>query len=165
MTHFNLAHRVSRGQDRLLDRLRDPRAAEAAARSGTAGTLDALRGAEYALVVTFRRSEDAVPTPMWFGLQRGRVYVRSLADAGKVKRLRNDPHVRIAPCSIRGRPTGPFTEGVGRILPGEENGVAEAALDRHYGIRRRLYEGLGSKLGVQTVYIEITPIIVGEDGT
>ncbi|MBV9807707.1 MAG: hypothetical protein JO286_11020 [Solirubrobacterales bacterium] len=36
--------------------------------------------------------------------------------------------------------------------------MAEAALDRHYGSRRRLYEGIGSKLGVQTVYIEITPI-------
>jgi len=36
--------------------------------------------------------------------------------------------------------------------------VAEAALDRHYGLRRRLYEGIGSKLGVQTVYIEITPV-------
>jgi uncharacterized protein len=155
---LNLAHRVTRTQDRLLDRLRDPRAVQAAARSGTAETAGALQGAEYALVVTFRRSGELVPTPMWFGLQDGRVYVRSLADAGKVMRVRNNPHVRVAPCGVRGRPTGPFTEGVARILPAEETEVAEAALDRHYGLRRRLYEGLGSRLGVQTVYIEITPM-------
>jgi len=95
---------------------------------------------------------------MWFGLHDGRVHVRSLVDAGKVERLRNDPRARIAPCTIRGRPTGPFTEGLARILPADETDVAEAALDRHYGSRRRLYEGIGSKLGVQTVYIEITPI-------
>jgi PPOX class probable F420-dependent enzyme len=153
----NLAHRVTRAQDRLLDRLRDPRADEAARRSGTAETFDALQSAEYALIVTFRRSGDPVATPMWFGLHVGRVYVRSLGDAGKVKRLRNDPHIRLAPCRLRGTPTGRFAEGVGRILPAEETEVAEAALDRHYGMRRRLYEGLGSMLGVRTVYIEMTP--------
>jgi PPOX class probable F420-dependent enzyme len=46
------------------------------------------------LLVTFRRSGEPVPTPVWFGLHEGRVYVESLADAGKVKRLRHDQRVR-----------------------------------------------------------------------
>ena len=104
-----------RKQDRLLNRLRDPRAGRASGRLGRAATFDALQGAEYALLVTFRRSADPVPTAMWFGLYGRRVHVRSLVDAGKVKRLQNDPHVRIAPCTIRRRPTGPFTEALGRI--------------------------------------------------
>ena len=104
-----------RKQDRLLNRLRDPRAVRASGRLGRAATFDALQGAEYALLVTFRRSADPVPTAMWFGLYGRRVHVRSLVDAGKVKRLQNDPHVRIAPCTIRRRPTGPFTEALGRI--------------------------------------------------
>lgn len=110
-------------------------------------------------MVTFRRSGEAVPTPMWFGLQGERIYVRSLADAGKVKRVRRDPHVRVAPCTLRGRPTGPFAEGFGRILLAEDTDAAEVALDRHYGAKRRLFEGLGDKLGVQTVYIEITAAV------
>ena len=98
-----------------------------------------------------------MPTPMWFGLRGQRAYVRSLAEAGKVKRLKRDPRVRIAPCTSRGRPTGPFAESIGRILEAEEIDIAETALDQHYGLRRRVYEGLGNKLGAETVYIEIAP--------
>lgn len=159
---FNLAHRIARRQDRLLDRVRDPGAAEGAARPGTADSFEALAGEEYALMVTFRRSGRPVATPMWFGFEGGRVYVRSLADAGKVKRLRRDPRVRVAPCSLRGNPTGPFSEGIGRILGADEEQLAESALDRHYGLRRRLYEGLGSRLGVQTVYLELVPAAMQE---
>ena len=71
MARFNLAHRVTRSRDRPLDRLRDPLAAEAAGHPGTAETFDAVQGAEDALVVTFRRSGEPVPAPMWFGLHTG----------------------------------------------------------------------------------------------
>jgi PPOX class probable F420-dependent enzyme len=104
MDRFDVAHRISRKQDRLLDSLRDRRAFEAAGPPGTADTFEALIGETYALVVTFRRSGQPVPTPMWFGLHTGRVYVESLADAGKVKRLQHDRHVRVAPCTVRGKP-------------------------------------------------------------
>ncbi len=90
------------------------------------------------------RSGEPVATPMWFGLHNGRAYVRSLADAGKVKRLRRDPHVRVAPCTVRGKPTGPVAEGRGRILSDGESALAERALDAHYGWRRRIYECVGT---------------------
>ena len=34
---------------------------------------------------------------------------------------------------------------------------AETALDRHYGLRRRLYVRIGSRFGVQSVYLKLTP--------
>ncbi|MGO9899416.1 MAG: PPOX class F420-dependent oxidoreductase [Solirubrobacteraceae bacterium] len=157
MDGFGLAHRISRKQDRLLDRLRDRRAEDAARLPGTADTFAALTGKEFALLVTFMRSGEPVPTPVWFGLHSGRVYVESLADAGKVKRLRHDPRVRIAPCTARGKPTGPFADGTGRILEPAEENDAELALGRHYGLRRRLYVRLGTRLGVRSAYLELTP--------
>ena len=108
-------------------------AADAAGFPGTADTFDALIGEEYALLVTLRRSGEPVPTPVWFGLRDSCVYVESLADAGKVKRLRQDQHVRVAPCTLRGKPTGPFTDGVGRILAAAEEQNAE-----HTGARSAL---------------------------
>ncbi len=164
MDHFNLAHRISRRQDRLFDRLRNHQAGEAAGLPGTADTFNALIGEEYALVVTFRRTGQPMPTPMWFGLLNGRVYVESLADAGKVKRLQHSRQVRVAPCNLRGTPRGPFAEGSGRILQADEEQIAESALDRHYGWRRRPYVRLGGRLGVQSVYLELTPIgLTGPD--
>jgi PPOX class probable F420-dependent enzyme len=157
MDRFGLAHRISRKQDRLLDRLRDRRIDASAGLPGTADSLAALIGEEFALLVTFRRSGQPVPTPVWFGLHDGRLYVESLADAGKVKRLRHDRHVRVAPCTARGKPKGPFAEGVARILGAAEEEIAELALDRHYGLRRRLYVRLGTRLGVRSVYLALTP--------
>ena len=55
---------------------------------GTADSFAALIDEEFALLVTFRRSGAPVPTLVWFGMQDGRLYVESLADAGKVKRSR-----------------------------------------------------------------------------
>ena len=99
MDRFGLAHRISRKQDRLLDRLRDRRTDAAAGLPGTADSFEALIGEEFALLVTFRRSGEPVPTPVWFGMHDGRLYVESLADAGKVKRLGHDRRVRVAPCT------------------------------------------------------------------
>jgi len=144
--------------DRLFDRMRH-REAFAVREAATSG-FDHLRGHKYALLTTFRRSGEAVPTPVWFGLgDDGRVYVRSEADVGKVKRIRNGGRVLVAPCSVRGRPKGPAAEGRARVLPPEEDDRAEAALQGNYGLGRKVYEGVGERMtGIQTVYLEITPV-------
>jgi uncharacterized protein len=157
LERFGLAHRITHKQDRLLDRFRHPSAADAARLPATEDTFAALTGEEFALLVTFRLSGEPVPTPVWFGLNDGRLYVESLADAGKVKRLGRDPRVRVAPCTVRGKPKGPFADGTGRIVAPAEEANAESALDRHYGLRRRLYVGVGTRLGVHSVYLELTP--------
>ena len=66
-----------------------------------------LRGHKYCLLVTYKRSGEPVPTPVWFGLGDGKLYVRSEAGVAKVRRIRNDPRVRVAPCTVRGKPLGP----------------------------------------------------------
>jgi hypothetical protein len=52
---------------------------------------------------------------------------------------------------------------VGRVLRAEENQLAESALDSNYGRGRRLYERIGSTLGVQTVYLEVTAVGTAPD--
>jgi PPOX class probable F420-dependent enzyme len=44
-----------------------------------------LRGHKYCLLSTFRQNGEAVPTPVWFGLAYGKVYIRTEAGVGKVK--------------------------------------------------------------------------------
>ena len=150
---FGLAHRISRKQDRLRDRRTDA----AAGLPGTVDSFAALIGAEFALLVTFRRSGEPVPTPVWIGLHDGRLYIETLAEAGKIKRLGHDRHVRVAPRTVRGKPKGSFADGVGRILGAAEEKHAELALDRHYSLRRRRYVRLGARLEVRSVYLELTP--------
>ena len=117
-----------------------------------------MRGHKYCLLVTYKRSGEAVPTPVWFGLGDGKLYVRSEASVAKVKRIRNDPRIRAAPCTARGKPLGAPAEGRARVLDQHDDSeLAEMTLKANYGLGRKLYEGAGEALGVDTVYLEITP--------
>ena len=117
-----------------------------------------LQGHKYCLLVSYKRSGDPVPTPVWFGLGDGKLYVRSEATVAKVRRIRNDPRVRVAPCTVRGKPLGRPADGRARVLDdASDEEEAEAALRANYGLGRKIYEGAGGALGAETVYLEITP--------
>jgi hypothetical protein len=94
-----------------------------------------LRGQRYISLATFRRNGQPVLTPVWFAEDAGKLYVMTRSDSGKYKRLRN-PQVRVAPCTSRGRVTGPDTLGTARVLPPEEEARAQQALARKYWLIR-----------------------------
>jgi PPOX class probable F420-dependent enzyme len=153
-------------QNRFYDTIRSGAAQRVAEESPAAeASFGSLRGHKYALVVTFRRSGEGVPTPVWFGLDdEGRFYVRTGSDVAKVRRIRANPRVRVAPCTVRGKPLGPPVEGIARVLPAAEEERAEAALKSNYGLGRRLYETVGDSVaGVEAVYLEITPATGSEE--
>jgi uncharacterized protein len=155
----SLSDRLSSLSNRFYHRIRHPSASSVAADERTVSGFGHLRGHKYCLLVTYKRSGEAVPTPVWFGLGGQALYVRSEANVAKVARIRNDPRVRVAPCSMRGRPLGSPAEGRARVLQQQsEIDSAEAALRSNYGLGRRLYEGAATgPLGVETVYLEVTP--------
>jgi PPOX class probable F420-dependent enzyme len=150
--------RLVRCSDRIFDRLRDARAFTLTEDDAADGDLDALRGSTYALLLTFRRNGDAVPSPVWFGLDdAGRAYLKTWHGAGKVKRLRNDARAVVAPCTSRGKPTGAALRATGRIVSESEWGHAEAALAAAYGAGRMLSERLLGGGQDMDVYVELTP--------
>jgi PPOX class probable F420-dependent enzyme len=154
---MTVGERLAAASNRLYLRIRDPDAWSIAEREPVASFI-ALEGHKYCLLVTYRRSGEPVPTPVWFGLADGKVYVRSETHVGKVKRIRANGRARVAPCNFRGKPLGPAAEGRARVLPPEEEERAEAALAANYGLTRTLYEGAGGRLGVKTHYLEIAPV-------
>lgn len=92
----------------------------------------------YLSLETFRRSGVGVATPVWFAAADGRLFVFSEADAGKVKRLRNDARVRFAACNVRGVLRGPWHEARARVLSDPARVAAGyAALRAKYGWQMR----------------------------
>jgi uncharacterized protein len=81
-------------------------------------------------VTSFKRDGTAVATPVWCVGKNGSLLVFSEADSGKVKRIRHDQHVSIAPCSFRGKPRGPAVEADATVLDDTEE--VEALLTRKY---------------------------------
>ncbi|HEX2087850.1 MAG TPA: PPOX class F420-dependent oxidoreductase [Solirubrobacteraceae bacterium] len=148
-------------QNKVFDRLRHRRAFEAARQEGTAPGFDHFRGARQCVVVTFRRSGEPVPTPVNFGLtDAGTLIFRTEDGTGKLKRLRRDPHVRVFPCSLRGKPLGATVEGTARVLPDAERERADAALAANWRPEVKVLERGYDRVGVASVYVEVTPAAV-----
>jgi PPOX class probable F420-dependent enzyme len=150
--------RVMDAQYKLYDRMRHKRAFEVAREEGTAHDFEPLRGHRQALVVTFKRSGEPVPTPVNFGLDDdGRLYFRCEPHVAKIRRIRNDAHVRVCPCNLRGKPTGPLAEGAARVLPPEEEERAHRAIASNWSAPMSLLERGGDRFGLDVVYVEVTP--------
>jgi uncharacterized protein len=150
---------MSKSLLRLYDRLHDPASHAAAHGEATVRGFDALRGHKYCLLVTYRRSGDPMPTPVWFGLDdAGRLYLRTPTASGKVKRVRANARVVVGPANARGKPLGPLAQGNARVLEGAaERDRAERTVQANYGLGRRIFEALFASRGEATAYLEVTP--------
>jgi PPOX class probable F420-dependent enzyme len=95
-----------------------------------------IHNQKYISLTTFRKSGVGVATPVWFGEQDSKLYVMTRSDMGKTKRIRNNSQVRIAPCTIRGKVTGPEFAATARILPPEDHARARKTINRKYWMAR-----------------------------
>ncbi len=100
-----------------------------------------FNGQQYLSLETFRKNGQGVRTPVWFAasdliaLEHAEtiLYVYSTADAGKVKRIRNNPRVRIAPCDLRGNVRGEWVDAEARIVDNAGEGQrAQRLLNAKY---------------------------------
>ena len=96
----------------------------------------AIAGQKYISLTTFRKTGVGVPTPVWFGEDGGKLYVMTRGDMGKTKRIRNNPQVKVAPSTIRGKVTGPEFSATARILPPEKHMHARATINNKYWMAR-----------------------------
>jgi PPOX class probable F420-dependent enzyme len=88
----------------------------------------------YVSLATLRRTGAEVRTPIWFAMIGERLVMVTRSDSGKVKRLRNNPRVRVAPCDARGSVHGSWHDGSARILTDpREIAEAGARLRAKYG--------------------------------
>ena len=92
----------------------------------------------YVSITTFKRDGTPVSTPVWVAADDGTLLVRSEANSWKVKRIRRDAHVRIAPCNARGITRGEPVDADATIV--EETATVSKLLARKYGLIFRAFE-------------------------
>lgn len=100
--------------------------------------LNQFAGEKYLSIESYRKNGTPVATPVWFAQDDGELYVYSLANAGKVKRIRNNPRIRIAVCDIRGGLKGEWVEARARILDPAASKRAHQLLDKKYGLIKKI---------------------------
>jgi PPOX class probable F420-dependent enzyme len=109
-------------------------------------TRDELARERYVSLASFRRDGREVRTPVWIAPDGDHLVVYTNGTSGKVKRIRNDAHVRLAPCDARGRVRGDWSDARARLrgdASGRDRGLA--AVRRKYGWQMGLVL-CGSKL-------------------
>ncbi len=97
---------------------------------------------KYLSLESFKKDGTGVKTPIWFVEHEGTFFGYSLADAYKVKRIRNNPRIRVAPCDARGKVHGAWIEGRARIIDPQRDGTeydaGQRRLVQKYGLIKRL---------------------------
>jgi hypothetical protein len=86
------------------------------------------------------------------------MYLRSEGNLGKVKRIRNNPAVQVAPCGRQGGPLACAIEARARLITDKrEQRRAEKAIQRNYGLLRLIYRTFAPLMRVHPVYVAVTP--------
>jgi PPOX class probable F420-dependent enzyme len=111
-----------------------------------------IHGQRYISLATFRKNGVPVYTPIWFAEDNSKLYFMTNSKLGKVKRIRNNPQVKIAPCTMRGKITGPEFPATVRVLRPEEFARARQAIKEKYWLARIPFLWRNTD-----TYIEITP--------
>jgi hypothetical protein len=98
--------------------------------------LGEFEGQKYLSLETFKKNGQGVATPVWFVLHNGAFYVYTEADSWKVKRVRNNPRVRVALCDMRGNVKAGWIEATAASIEGDERVAADELLDRKYFLKK-----------------------------
>jgi PPOX class probable F420-dependent enzyme len=68
-----------------------------------AADLDALFPGRYLSLTSFKRDGTGVSTPLWFVSDGTRLFALTDGQSGKIRRIRHDPRVLVAPCRADGK--------------------------------------------------------------
>ena len=90
-------------------------------------------GQRYLNLESVKRDGTPVQTPVWFAKEHGILYIYTLANAGKVKRIRRNSRIRLAPCTMRGTVIGPWVEAEATIVDATTAAQGHALLRQKYG--------------------------------
>lgn len=121
-------------------------------------TQEQLNRQQYINLETFRRNGIGVRTPVWFVEDGGRIYVRTIANSGKVKRIRNNGQVNITPCQVDGTPLGEWIPATAQEVRDQDiNKKVDHLLDKKYGLMKKMFALASTIQGRQYTVLTILP--------
>lgn len=113
-----------------------------------------LSGHKYINLETYKKSGQAVRTPVWFVISDEQIFVLTSQNTGKIKRIRNNPAIKIMPCGIRGDSKGEWIEGLARIATEPEMQNTIRLRYKKYGFRAKII-GLFKKDNLAGIAVKI----------
>lgn len=111
---------------------------------------------KYINLETFRKNGVGVRTPVWF-VQVGDIfYVITFPKSGKVKRIRRDGRVNIAPCDMVGTLKGEWVSAYALIVEDKaECQEADRMMKTKYGLIKKLLDSRQNRKGLDNLILRI----------
>jgi hypothetical protein len=103
--------------------------------------------ARYISLETFRKNGASVKTTVWLVEDGGVLYFRTDPKSGKAKRIRLNPHVRVARSDMGGNVKGAWVEGEAKQVDEKESDRVRTLFRKKYGLQIRLLGGLSRLSG------------------
>jgi PPOX class probable F420-dependent enzyme len=125
----------------------------------------AFAGQKYLNLETFKKCGDGVKTPVWFAAEPSarlessdaKLYVYTIGVSGKVKRIRNNPRVKVAPCNMRGEVRGEWVDARAEIVAGAEAEHGMRLLNKKYAPWKQLLDFFAMFRRRERTVFEIRP--------
>jgi PPOX class probable F420-dependent enzyme len=118
--------------------------------------LNQFENQQYLNLETFRKNGESMKTPVWFVEDGGLFYISTMANSGKVKRIRNNNHVNIAPCKMNGNVSGAWVSAKAcEIADSVIISNVNRLLNKKYGLMKKLFDSQHNKNGGQSTILEI----------
>lgn len=119
-------------------------------------TLEQFKRHQYLNLETFRKNGESMKTPVWFSLDGETLYVSTMANSGKVKRIHNNGRVNVAACKMNGKVTGAWVPAQAlEITDPEVVTKVNQNLDKKYGLMKKLFDKQRASKGLQDTILEI----------
>jgi PPOX class probable F420-dependent enzyme len=96
--------------------------------------LEPFRSAKYMSLTSYRKDGSAVPTTVWFAIKDDRLLMRTDSESYKVKRMRANPSVTVAPSTARGEVKGDAHPGEAKELTASDGKLISRLYLRRYPI-------------------------------
>lgn len=125
---------------------------------GGSGYFAPVARATYVQLTTYRRNGEPVPTPVNIVVVGDTAFFRTWDVSGKAKRLRHTRAVAVAPCTFRGRATGPSITAEAQLLDGVASEHAARMLgDKHPVLHGHFIPWYHRRRGWTTQQYRLTP--------
>jgi len=118
--------------------------------------LTQFNGQQFLNLETYRANGQGVPTPVWFVEEDNVLFVRTGINSGKVKRIRNNPQVRIVPCKAQGEPMGEWISAQAQLVDEAQAERVSELMIKKYNLSENYFEQASRLPAVESATIALS---------
>ena len=119
-------------------------------------TTEQFRKQKYLNLETYRKNGEGVRTPVWFVENEKSLFIITMANSWKVKRIQKDNRVSVAPCRVNGYVTGHWQRARAKEIHDPElEHIINRLYQKKYGLMNTIFALRRAKNGNQNTILEV----------